>query len=134
MFSLTLVTPAKKILEKAPLKEAHVPAFRGELEILPGHAPLITTLEAGVLRYKLANSDADVRVAISWGYCEVTASGEVNVLAETAEGRDEIDVTRAEKARTEALESLGKTDYDSFNKHKRKFERAEARIKTVKGE
>lgn len=134
MFSLTLVTPAKKLLEKAALKEVHVPAFRGEIEILPGHAPLITTLSAGVLRYKLADGAADVRVAISWGYCEVTAAGEVNVLAETAEGKEEISLPRAEKARQQALESLAKTDYDSFTKHRRKFERAEARIKTVKGD
>lgn len=132
MFSLTLVTPAKKILEKAPLKEAKVPAYRGELEILPGHAPLITTLEAGVLSYKLADN-TEQRVAISWGYCEVTASGEVNVLAETAETKEEINLPRAEAARDKALEMLGKTDYENFNKNKRKFERAEARVKTVKG-
>jgi F-type H+-transporting ATPase subunit epsilon len=132
MFSLTLVTPAKKLLEKAPLKEAKVPAFRGELEILPGHAPLITTLEAGVLSYTLSDNTQQ-RVAISWGYCEVTASGEVNVLAETAETKEDINLERAETARTKAQDSLGKTDYENFNKFKRKFERAEARVKTVKG-
>lgn len=132
MFSLTLVTPAKKILEKAPLTEAKVPAFRGELEILPGHAPLITTLEAGVLSYTLADK-TEQRVAISWGYCEVTASGEVNVLAETAETKEEINLERAEAAKTKAQEELGKTDFENFNKFKRKFERAEARVKTVKG-
>lgn len=133
MFTLTLVTPAKKILENAPLKQAKVPAYRGELEILPGHAPLITTLEAGVLSYKLADNNTEQRVAISWGYCEVTATGEVNVLAETAETKEEINLARAEAAKEKAMEDLGKTDYDSFNKYKRKFERADARVKTVKG-
>jgi F-type H+-transporting ATPase subunit epsilon len=132
MFSLTLVTPAKKILEKAPLKEVKVPAHRGELEILQGHAPLITTLEAGVLSYTLADN-TEQRVAISWGYCEVTSSGEINVLAETAETKEEISVERAEAARAKALEALGKTNYENFYKNKRKFERAEARLKTVKG-
>ncbi len=133
MFSLTLVTPGKKIVEKAPVKEVLIPAYRGEIEILPGHAPLITTLSAGVLHYKTSDSDAGTRVAISWGYCEVTATGDINVLAETAETQDELSLDRAEKAKTEALENLAKTDYDHFEKHRRKFERAEARIKTIKG-
>ncbi len=131
MFSLTLVTPQKKIVEGAPLKEVFVPAFRGELEILPGHAPLITTLSEGVLRYKLEGA-ADLKsVAISWGYCEVTPEGQVNILAETAEAPGEIDLKRAEQARTESLEKLANVTFDEFEKYQRKFMRAEARIKTV---
>lgn len=133
MFSLTLVTPSKKLVEKAPVKEVLIPAYRGEIEILPGHAPLITTLSAGVLQYKLDNGSPDVRVAISWGYCEVTASGEINVLAETAETQSELNLERAEKAKEQALLNMAKTDYDSFEKYRRKFERSEARIKTIKG-
>jgi len=133
MFSLTLVTPGKKLVEKAPVKEVLIPAYKGEIEILPGHAPLITTLSAGVLQYKPENGSADVRVAISWGYCEVTATGEINVLAETAETQGEISLQRAEEAKAKALENMAKTDYDSFEKYRRKFERAEARIKTIQG-
>lgn len=133
MLKLTLVTPAKKFLENAPLKEVHVPAFRGEIEIRPGHAPLVTTLSAGVLRYKLDNTEAEARVAISWGYCEVTAAGEVNILAETAETSNDISLERAEAARKLALESLAKTNYEGFDKLERKFQRAEARIKAIKG-
>ncbi|MCB9072672.1 MAG: ATP synthase F1 subunit epsilon [Bdellovibrionaceae bacterium] len=133
MFSLTLVTPAKKILEKAALKKVLVPAYRGEIEILPGHAPLITTLSAGVLAYQLEGSSEEAKVSISWGYCEVTPLGEVSVLAETAEAKNEIDLARAEKARETALKQMGTTTYEAFEKTKRKLERAEARIKTVRG-
>ena len=133
MFSLTLVTPLKKIVEKASVKEVLIPAYKGEIEILPGHAPLITTLSAGVLCYKPNNGTQDVRVAISWGYCEVTAAGEINVLAETAEAQSELNLERAEKAREQALANMAKADYDSFEKYRRKFERSEARIKTIKG-
>ncbi len=132
MFNLTLVTPQKKIVEGAPLQEVYVPAFRGELEILPGHAPLITTLSPGVLKYKLDGTSELRGMAISWGYCEVTATGEVNILAETAEAPEEIDLSRAQKARDEALTKLGETSYDEFDKLQRKFQRAEARIKTAK--
>ena len=132
MFSLTLVTPQKKIVEGAPLKEVFVPAYRGELEILPGHAPLITTLSEGVLKYKLEGSTELKAVAVSWGYCEVTAEGQVNILAETAEAPAEIDLKRAEQARQEAVEKLANVNYDDFEKTQRKFMRAEARIKTAK--
>ena len=134
MFQLTLVTPQKKIVEGAELKEVFVPAFRGELEILPGHAPLVTTLSAGVLKYKLANATELKVLAISWGYCEVTAAGEVTILAETAETPEEIDVKRAEASRADALKKLETTTYEEYPKHAHKFERAEARIKAVKSD
>ncbi len=132
MFSLTLVTPQKKIVEGAPLKEVFVPAFRGELEILPGHAPLITTLSEGVLKYKLEASTELKAVSISWGYCEVTPEGQVNILAETAEAPEDIDLKRAEVARKDALEKLAVVNFEDFEKFQRKFMRAEARIKTAK--
>lgn len=132
MFSLTLVTPQKKIVEGAPLKEVFVPAYRGEIEILPGHAPLITTLSEGVLKYKLEGATELKAVAVSWGYCEVTAEGQVNILAETAEAPEEINLKRAEEARQEALDKLSSVSYDEFEKTQRKFMRAEARIKTAK--
>ena len=50
MFSLTLVTPEKKLLTDVEIEEIIVPAFRGELNILPGHAPLMSTLGIGLLR------------------------------------------------------------------------------------
>ena len=131
MFSLTLVTPQKKIVEGAPLAAVFVPAYRGELEILPGHAPLITTLSEGVLKYKLEGATELKVVAISWGYCEVTAEGQVNVLAETAEAPGEIDLRRAEQARADSLEKLTTVTFDEFEKYQRKFMRAEARIKTA---
>lgn len=133
-FELTLVTPTKKIVEKAALLEVFVPAFRGELEILPGHAPLITTLSIGVLKYKLEGWTELRKVAISWGYCEVTADGQVNILAETAEGQEDIDLPRVEKARQEALDKLANVTYDEFDKYQRKFQRAEARINTAKSD
>jgi F-type H+-transporting ATPase subunit epsilon len=134
MFSLTLVTPQKKIVEGAKLKEVFVPAFRGELEILPGHAPLITTLSEGVLKYKLEESSDIKAVSISWGYCEVTAEGQVNILAETAEAPEDIDIKRAEEARKDALEKLATVSFEDFDKYQRKFMRSEARIKTAKKE
>jgi F-type H+-transporting ATPase subunit epsilon len=90
MFKLTFVTPEKKIETDQELEEITLPANRGELNILPGHSPLMTTLEAGIVAYKLKNGTSQ-KLAISWGYCQVSSDG-VTLLAETAMVASEIDV------------------------------------------
>ncbi len=113
-FNLTLVTPEKKMITNQPAKEVVVPAFKGELNILPGHAPLLTTLEPGILKYKLDNEDVYTSVAISWGYCQVSSEG-VNILAENAEMPSEIDLQTAQahlKSLTEKLAHESLNDHD----------------------
>jgi F-type H+-transporting ATPase subunit epsilon len=82
MFKLYFATPDKKVVADTELEEITIPAFAGELNILPGHAPLMTTLAAGILKYKLKNGETEKR-AISWGYCQVSPDA-VTVLAEAA--------------------------------------------------
>ncbi len=93
---LTLVTPQKKMLSDVEIDELIVPADRGELDILPGHASLMTTLRAGVLRVRLKGKSELRSAAISWGYLEVGPTG-ATVLADTAEWPEEIDKLRAEE-------------------------------------
>lgn len=129
MFTLTLVTPEKKMLTDVDVEEVVVPAFKGELTILPGHAPLMSTLGIGILRYRVKGSSAFQSAAISWGYCEVNPRG-VNILAETAEATDELDRERIEAARKKADEMLrsGKLTVDEIVKYQRKLRRAEIRL------
>lgn len=94
MFKLTLVTPLKRLLSEVEVEEIIVPADRGELNILPGHSPLMTTLRAGIFRARLKGETAFKSAAISWGYCEVSPTG-VSVLADTAEWPEEINKDRA---------------------------------------
>ncbi|MEK7355180.1 MAG: ATP synthase F1 subunit epsilon, partial [Bdellovibrionota bacterium] len=127
MFTLTRGTPEKKLVSAAEIEEIFVPAARGELNVLPGHAPLMTTLGTGVLRYRLKGDSKLVHVAISWGYCQVNPEG-VNILAETAERPDEIDVARAE-ATMKAAEARMTTEAspDELEKYKNKIARAVVR-------
>lgn len=129
MFKLTLVTPEKKILTDVEVDEVVVPAFKGEINILPGHAPLMSTLGVGVLRYKLKGGSGFSSAAISWGYCEVNPQG-VSILAETAETTEELDRERIEAARKKADEMLlsGKLDAEEIVKYQRKIRRAETRL------
>lgn len=101
MFKLTIVTPEKRILVGQEVEEVTVPAFKGELNILPGHAPLITTLETGVMKWKLKGQERQELAVISWGYCQVSPEG-VNILANIAELAEEIDL---EMTKTQLAES-----------------------------
>lgn len=127
MFTLTLVTPEKKLLAATEIEEVFVPAAKGELNILPGHAPLMTTLETGDLRYRLKGESKLFHVAISWGYLQVNPEG-VNILAETAERPEDIDVPRAEAALKNAeAKMMGEATPEELEKFRKKIARAMTR-------
>jgi F-type H+-transporting ATPase subunit epsilon len=107
--TLEMVTPYKKILSQE-VDEITAPGSIGELGILPGHTPLLTTLKIGELAYKQGGKT--FRVAVNWGYLEV-GEDKVTVLVDTAEKSDEIDLERAKAAlgRAEnALKTLSQED------------------------
>jgi F-type H+-transporting ATPase subunit epsilon len=93
---LIVVTPERQIIREKVV-EVVVPGLDGELGILPGHAPLITELGIGELRYRASASANLVPLAIISGFAEVLPD-RVTVLAETAERAEEIDLARAEAA------------------------------------
>lgn len=75
----------------------------GELGILPGHAPLITTLKPGEL--VIRHGGGSESLFVGGGYLEVLPD-RVTVLADVAERADEISVESAEEARRDAQERL----------------------------
>lgn len=105
MFTLTLVTPEKRLVKDQEAEAVFIPGSAGELELLPGHAPLLTRLGTGVLRYRLVGDAKTYFVAVSSGYAQVNPNG-VNILAETAERPEEIDVERAKATEKESEERL----------------------------
>jgi F-type H+-transporting ATPase subunit epsilon len=111
---LVIVTPERELLRES-VAEAVLPGAEGELGILPGHAPLITELGIGELRYRGAGGKEEVHLAIIRGFAEVLQE-RVTVLAETAELAEEIDVERAkqslERARARIAASDPSIDWD----------------------
>jgi len=99
---LELVTPYKMVLSDT-VDEIQAPGVIGDLGILPGHTPLLTTLRVGELSYKKGSEV--FHVAVNWGYLEVDEN-RVSVLVETAEPADDIDLGRAEAALGRAEEAL----------------------------
>ena len=79
------------------------PGVEGQLGILPHHAPLMTTLQAGELVVRKGGEE--VRLVITGGFLEVRPD-RIIVLADAAERAEEIDMTRAEEARRRAEQLL----------------------------
>ena len=92
---LEVATPERLMLKEAVV-EVGVPGAKGELGILPEHAPLLSELGAGLLRYTIAGQPARC-LSVSGGWVEVSHNS-VRVLANTAERGDEIDLKRAQDA------------------------------------
>lgn len=126
---LTLVSPKRRFFSGLEIDRVTLPGHMGQLTVLPGHSPLITTLSTGVVRFKESGSDREHEFLVTWGYCEVGAKG-IMILAETAETRDEVDVDRAKVALQKANENLKerKLSVSELEKYRRKAVRAKARI------
>jgi len=99
---LEIVTPQKKVFSE-DVKFLVAPGTDGELGILPEHAPLITSLNIGILR--IQQDREFIKVVVSGGFMEVRNS-KVTVLATSAERADTIDAARAERARKRAEDRL----------------------------
>jgi len=82
-----------------------LPGQAGELGILPGHMPLMTTIKPGAVRVKLPQQDQEELIFVAGGVLEVQP-GLVTVLADTAiRGRD-LDEAKALDAKRKAEEAM----------------------------
>jgi len=99
---LEVVTPERRVLSES-VEMVTVPGLGGELGILPGHTPLISQLQTGVLTY--VQSGKSFQLHVSGGFVEVRED-QVSVLAEVAERPEEIDAARARLAREQVEKQL----------------------------
>jgi F-type H+-transporting ATPase subunit epsilon len=100
---LDVITPERRLLSEQA-DSVTVPGLGGELGILPGHTPLISALQTGVLSYVQGGTTR--RLLVSGGFVEVN-NDRVSVLADLAEFPEEVDAARARAEREEAERQLG---------------------------
>ena len=100
--TLEIVTPERSVVSEA-VDEVQVPGSEGSFGVLPGHTPLLATLQVGELWYRRGEETSFV--AVSFGFAEVLPD-RVTILAQIAESAEEIDVTRAEAAAERARDRL----------------------------
>ncbi len=105
MLKLNLLTPERKAVFDQEVTEVIVPARSGEMTILQGHSPMITTLGTGILKYKIKGNDRVHKAVISWGYCEVTPEA-VNVLAEYMQTPEEVVLSESQALQLAAEKKL----------------------------
>src|SRR3712207_9565948 len=99
---LDVITPERRLLSEQA-DSVTVPGLGGELGILPGHTPLISALQTGVLSY--TQGPTTRRLLVSGGFVEVN-NDRVSVLADLAEIPEEVVAARARPDREEAERQL----------------------------
>ena len=128
---LEVITPERRVLTES-VSMVTVPGLGGELGILPGHTPLISQLQTGVLSY--VQDGKTHQLHVSGGFIEVR-DDKVSVLAEVAERPEEIDAARAKLAREHVEKQLSSwtgTEED-FENYRAKLERSMVRLRLAAG-
>jgi F-type H+-transporting ATPase subunit epsilon len=127
-FKIEIVTPERLVFSEE-IESLVIPAERGYLGVLAGHAPLLATLQPGEITIKGA-ARGELHFATSGGFVEVTPAKAV-LLTESAEEVAAIDVARAEESRKRAQERLAVAAGKDVDKERAKaaLERAQNRLK-----
>lgn len=125
---LEVITPGGVVF-RDEVDYVEAPGVLGYFGVLPGHAPFLSQIRTGHLRYR--KEAAEHFLAVNWGFLEVL-DDEVIVLAETAERPEDIDLKRAATSLKRARERLGEfgAAYD-VERGQQAIARAEARIEAA---
>lgn len=79
---LTVISPTGTVLDKM-VSSLRIPTDFGSVGVLTGHAPMVVSMEAGVVRIKYGE-DASVSVRVSKGVADI-ADNEAVLLVSEAE-------------------------------------------------
>ncbi len=100
--NIEIVTPEAKVYEDT-IESVAMPTTSGEIEILPGHIPIVTEIEPGeIIVGKMGTKQS---LAISKGFAQFVGE-KISILAEDAIHIDEIDESAVEEAQKRAEEAL----------------------------
>lgn len=126
-FNLEVHTPYRQFFS-GEVESLVVPILDGEYGVEAGHEPVVTIVEPGTLRFKVAGEWKTA--AVTSGIAEVMPEYTVLLLS-AAEYPDEIDLRRAEAAKERAEERLRqKGSMQEYHSSQAALARAMARLKT----
>ena len=127
--NLEVVTPKGAIVSEE-VDIVTDPGFAGEFGVLANHAPFLSTIKIGTLRYKQGGNENELMV--SGGFCEVS-NNKITFLVESAERGHEIDVDRAlqakERAEKRLLQAIEQQEKFDRTRAEAALQRALARLK-----
>ncbi|WP_017429144.1 F0F1 ATP synthase subunit epsilon [Vreelandella jeotgali] len=102
----------------------------GDLGILPGHTPLLTSLKPGPVRVKIEGGDEE-NFFVSGGFMEVQPDV-VTILADSAIRAHDLDEKAAEESRREALHSLNEKSAElDYTRASAELAEAVAKLRTI---
>jgi len=105
-----LVSP-ERLLMSEPVEMVVVPGVEGDFGVLPGHAPLVSTVRPGVIAV-FEGGKVVQRIFVARGFAEVTGE-RCTVLAEQAMPVADIDRATAEGEIRDARDDLGEVKDDA---------------------
>lgn len=98
MIQLEVITPERRLVSEQ-VDGVTLPGLDGEIGVLPGHTPLVSQLQTGVLSFNRGATQN--RLLVSGGFAEVT-DDRVTVLADVAENAEDVDAAQARADRQNA--------------------------------
>ena len=126
-----LVSP-ERLLRAVDVLMVVVPGSEGDFGVLPGHAPLMSTIRPGTIAiYPNAMNDVPERIFIDGGFAEVSANG-LTILAESATPVAKLNVEAAAQGLADARDMLrtatGTTEIAMAEKRIASFEAMQAAV------
>ena len=90
LFHFELVSP-ERLLSSGKVAMVVVPGTEGDFGVLPGHAPVMSTIRPGAIAiYEADSNTLTRRIFVDGGFAEVTPQG-LTILAESAMPVSDID-------------------------------------------
>ncbi len=125
------IVSAEKEIYSGTVTQVFAPAEMGEVGVMPRHAPMLSTLKAGIVRV-LPQAGEEQTFYVSGGILEIQPHV-VTVLSDTALRAADIDESAAleAKARSEAIMKEKASDMD-YAKAKSELIEAVAQIEALK--
>lgn len=99
----TITTP-EKVVSEMEILQITIPTDNGEITILPNHIPLVGIIKYGTIHMRLANNSEEF-IAVFGGFFKVDNSG-INILADSANQINELDLEKIEMAKKNAEDAL----------------------------
>lgn len=120
---LEIVTPEEKVYDES-VDSVTLPTVQGEIGILPGHIPLLTSLQPGEIQ--LTSGGKTENLTIDKGFAQILGD-KVSVLTEGAINVEQIDLSAIKDARLRAEQALA--DAEKFGMDPAEVERLEAIVR-----
>ena len=116
--SVTIVTPHQSIVNNLKCDDLVLPAAKGEITVLPGHTPVLTTL--GVGRIETVSKNESIDFLVSYGFAEIR-DNHVLILGEDIKPASALDTELAAKNKAELEQTglnkiLGEIEYANYLK------------------